>query len=166
MGVTLNEGSLQLDAKSPDPQSNKTADWPPTDRLVCIPTDEATAQLLQLETKPGSGYNRYFQPRFGSGEGIYQPPVVLIAPEPDKETDGKSSDNHPLVVITIMVPNNSGNARGLSQSFTSEGGPSNTPNGSGVHNEPRSSGVSGMAYIRKSFASQRISSEALALLLA
>ena len=49
-GVTI-KGSLRLDAKSPYLQSNTTADGPPADRLVCILTDEATTQLLQLETK-------------------------------------------------------------------------------------------------------------------
>ena len=144
------------------------ADGPPADRLVCILTDEATTKLLQLEARYESGCNRCFQPRLGSDKGIRQPPVVLDStlPEPDKETDGKSGDNHPLVGIATVVPDDSGNARGLPQNFTSERGSSDTPNGSGVHNEPRSSEVSGMAHIRKSFASRGISSEASALLLA
>ena len=106
----------------------------PADRLVCIPTDEATTKLLQLEARSGSGCNRCFQPRLDSDEGIRQPPVVLDStlPEPDKETDGKSGDNHPLVGIATMVPNDSGNARGLPQNFTNKGRSSDTPNGSGV----------------------------------
>jgi len=83
-----------------------------------------------------------------------------------KETGDKSGDNHSLVGITTMVPNNSGDARGLPSNFTSEGGSSNTPNRSGVHNVPRSSKVSGMSHIQESFASQGISSEASALLFA
>ena len=79
------------------------------------------------------------------------------------EAGGKSGDNHSLVGIAALVPRN---ARGLPKNFTKAGGSSDTPSGSGFHNEPGGSGVSGMAHIRKSFVSRRISSEASAPLLA
>jgi len=74
-------------------------------------------------------------------------------PELNKETGGKSGDNYSLVGIAALVTDNSGNARGLPKNFTNERGSSDTPSGSGFHNEPGSSGVSGMAHIQKSFAS-------------
>jgi len=64
-----------------------------------------------------------------------------------------------------MVSNTSGNERRLPQNFIRIWGSSNTPNRPGVHNESRSSRVSGMTHIREFFASRGISSEALALLL-
>ena len=51
-GITIDKGSLRLNAKTPHFQSNVTADGALADRLVCILTDKATAELLQLETGP------------------------------------------------------------------------------------------------------------------
>ena len=87
-------------------------------------------------------------------------------PESDKETNGKSGDDHSPVGIATMVSNDSWNARGLPQNSTSEGGSSHPTSRSGIHNEPRSTIVSGMAHIWESFESRGISSEASALLLA
>jgi len=41
----------------------------------------------------------------GSDEGIFQPSVVLDStlPEPGKETDGKSDDDHSFVGIVTVV---------------------------------------------------------------
>jgi len=68
--------------------------------------------------------------------------------------------------IVTMVSNNFQNARGLPQDTTSKGGSSHTPSWSGIHNESRCTGVSGMAHIQESFESRGVSSEASALLLA
>jgi len=87
-------------------------------------------------------------------------------PESDKTTKGKGGNNHPPLGITTVVPNNSGNAGGLPQDPTNEGRSGHTPNRSGIHNESRCTGVSGMAHIRESFTSRGISSDASALLLA
>ena len=87
-------------------------------------------------------------------------------PESDRETNVKSGDDHSSLGITTMVPNDSGNVGGLSQNSTCKGRSSDTPTQTGIHNEPRSTGASGMAHIWESFKSQGISSEASALLLA
>ena len=87
-------------------------------------------------------------------------------PEPDKEINGEGCDNHPSMGIATMVPNNPGNVKGLPKNLAARGGSSHTPNRSGLHNEPRSTGVSGMVRIRESFESREISLEASALLLA
>ena len=152
-GIAILKGSLRLDAIPLNLPANTTADGPPEDRPICIPTDEATTELLQ--TRSGSNCDGCLQPGLGSDEGICQPPMVLDStlPESDKETNCKSGDNHPTVGIATMVPDNSGNARGLLQDSTSEGGSSYTPSRSGIHNEPRSTSFSGMARIQESFES-------------
>ena len=86
--------------------------------------------------------------------------------ESDKTAEGQGGDNHPSVGITTMVSNNPGKARGLPQNPSRQGGSSHTPSQPGIHNEPRRTGVSGMAYTRESFESRGISLQASALLLA
>jgi len=167
-GITIDKGLLQLDAEPPGLPADTTANGSATDRSICISADEATAEFLQLETRSGSDCDGCVKPRLGSNKGSCQPPMVLDStlPESDKETNSKSGDDHSSLGITTVVPNDSGNVRGLSQNFTCEGRSSDTPARTGIHNEPRSTGVSGMAHIRESFESQGISSEASALLLA
>ena len=58
-GIAINEGSLRLDAEPPGFRADTAADGPTTDRPVCIPTDEAAVEILQLETRPRSNCDRY-----------------------------------------------------------------------------------------------------------
>ena len=93
--------------------------------------------------------------RTGLRRGDLPIPMVpdSTLPESDKETNGKSGDDHSSVGIATMVSNDSGNARGLPQNSTGEGGSSHPTSRSGIHNESRSTGVSSMAHIRKTFES-------------
>ena len=86
--------------------------------------------------------------------------------ESDKEASSKGGNSHPTLDITTMVPNDSGDVRGFPQNVTNARQSSNTPNGSGVHNESVSTSVSGIAHIQESFTSQGISSDVSDLLLA
>ena len=167
-GIAINKRSLRMDVKSPGLPEDSTADGATANRSICIPTDKATTELLQLETGPRSNCDRRIQPKLGPDERFCQSTMVPDSPlpEPDKETNGEGRDNHPSMGIATMVPNNLGNVRGLPKNLAGRGGSSHTPNRSGLHNEPRSTGVSGMARIRESFGSRGISSEASALLLA
>ena len=167
-GIAINEGSLRLDAEPLGLPANTSANGSTTNRPICIPINQATAKFLQLETRSGSNRNGCIQPGLGSDKGIRKSPMVLDStlPESDKTTKGKGGNNHPPLGITTVVPNNSGNAGGLPQDPTNEGRSGHTPNRSGIHNESRCTGVSGMAHIRESFTSRGISSDASALLLA
>ena len=100
----------------------------------------------------------------GPDDGFCQSSMVPDSSlsEPNKETKGKGRDNHPSMGIATLVPNNPGIVRGLPKNLASRGGSSHTPNQSGLHNAPRSTRVSGMARIHKSFKSRW---EALALIL-
>ena len=167
-GIASNKGSLRLDVESPSLPEDSTANGTTANRFICIPTDKATTKFLQLETRPRSNCDRCVQPELGPDKGFCQSTMVLDSPlsEPNKETNGEGHDNHPSLGIATMVPNNPGDVRGLPKDLAGKGGPSHTPNRSGLHNEPRGTGTSGMAHIRESFESRGISSEASALLLA
>ena len=166
--IAINERSLRLDVKSSGLPEDTTGDGTTTDRSICVPTDKATTEILQLETRPRSSCDGCIQSGLGPDEGLCQSTMVPDRPlsEPSKETSGEGGDNHPSMGITTMVSDNSGNARGLSQNLASGGRPSHTSSRTGIHHEPRGTGVSGMARIRESFESRGISSEASALLLA
>ena len=167
-GITPDERSLRLDAKSSSVQPNTTGNGPSTNRLVCFSPDKAATNILQLETRPGGTGNGCVQSRLVSGEGICQPPMVpdCTLSEPNKETSSKSGNDHSTVGISTLVPNHSGDAGGVSQTSPSSGRPSDTSVRTGLHNEPGCANTSGMANLRESFTSQGISPEAADLLLA
>ena len=122
-GFEIDEGSLRLDAKSPGVQSDPSPNGSLTNRLVCFLINEATTNILQLESKPRSTGDRCIQSGLVTDEGLCQPTLVLISmlPESSKGTSSQGGDNHPSMAITTMVPINPGNVGGLPQIFTSEG---------------------------------------------
>jgi len=154
-GIAINKGSLSLDVKSSGLPEDRTADGTTTDRSICVPTDKATTELLQLKTRPRSNCNRCFQSGLGPEDGFCQYTVVPDSPlsESNKETNVKGCDNYPSMGITTIVSNNFGNARVLSHNLASRGGFNHTSSWTGIHNEPRGTRVSGMACIRESFES-------------
>ena len=96
-GIAINKRSLRLDVKSPGLPEDSTADGATANRSICIPTDKATTELLQLETGPRSNCDRRIQPELGPDERFCQSTMVPDSPlpEPDKETNGEGRDNHP-----------------------------------------------------------------------
>ena len=74
--VQSNEGSVRLDARSHSIQTNSGSDGPLRGGFVCIPSDQTTALVLQLEA--GSGGRRVNQD-WSQVRGFANPPWCLIS---------------------------------------------------------------------------------------
>ena len=167
-GIASDERSLRLDAKSPSIQSDRPGNGAITDRPLCFSTNEATTNVLQLEARSRITGNGCVQSRLVPEERICQSTMVpdCSLSKPNKEASSQSGDDHPLMGISTLVPNNPRNAGGVPQTPSNSGRPGDTAIRTRLHNEPGSANTSGMANLRESFRSQRISPEATNLILA
>uniref|UniRef100_A0A1X7TZJ1 Uncharacterized protein n=1 Tax=Amphimedon queenslandica TaxID=400682 RepID=A0A1X7TZJ1_AMPQE len=77
-GLESDEGSLQLDARSGDLPPDPKVLSLPRDRFICNTTISTTTPLLQLETSAPCRSKICFHPRFGTSEGLCQPPWNVI----------------------------------------------------------------------------------------
>ena len=162
------EGPLWLDVELPHLQADTGADGAIGDRSVRISSDKTVTKILQLETGPGGRKYGCIQPGLVEGEGLCKPPMVLDSslPQPDKAAEGQISHDHTTLDHTTMVSNDPGDARKLSMPSLSNSRPGNSANRSGrLHNETWGTGTSCTAYLKESFTSQGISTEASNLLL-
>ena len=137
-------------------------------RPVCVSSDETVTTILQLEAGSGGREHGCIQPGLVQSERLHKPSMVLDSSlaQPDKATDGQSGHDHTALDHATMVSNDPGDARELSTPSPSNPRPGNSANGSGrLYNEARGTGTSCMAYLRESFTSRGISTEASNLLL-
>ena len=166
-GVQDNEGQMRLDAEPSRLRANTVSDRCMQDRPICLPPDQTAAEIFQLEARPRGGENGCIQPGLVDRQGLCQPPLVFdrSLPVSDQTTECQSHIDYPTMEHTTMVPSSAGTDRELSSLTSSEQRSGSSTVESGVLNEAGGPRSSCMAYIRQSFTSQGISSEASELLL-
>ena len=165
--VQSNEGSVRLDARSHSIQTNSGSDGPLRGGFVCIPSDQTTASVLQLEAGSGGRRGGCIQSGLVSSKGLCQSTMVpdLSMSSSGEEATSQGSVNHPSMEHSTMVPSSTGAVRGLSPPATESGESCEMSINTGLHNETRGSNSDCMAHLRESFASRGLSSEATGLLL-
>ena len=165
-GIPDGQGQMRLDDQSNSVSTNTTFTRSIRDRLICIPSNQATTPLLQLEARPGSGGSGCLLTELGTSEGFCQPSMVpnTTVSEPDKTTRSSSSvDNTPLA-LSVLVPSSPRDAAGLSSSTSISSRP-DIESIQSIHNATGNSNTGRMAYLRQSFTSRGISTQASDLLL-
>ena len=165
--VQSNEGSVRLDARSHSIQTNSGSDGPLRGGFVCIPSDQTTASVLQLEARSGGRRGGCIQSGLVSSKGFCQSTMVpdLSMSSSGEEATSQGSVNHPSMEHSTMVPSSTGAVRGSSPPATESGESCEMSINTGLHNETRGSNSDCMAHLRESFASRGLSSEATGLLL-
>lgn len=160
------QGSMRLDDQSKSVPTTATIAGPTGDRPVCITTDQTVTLILQLEARPRGGSNGCFPTELGTSKGVHQPPMVFNSTmsEPDKTTAGRSIVDNTSLALPTLVPSPPMDATGLSSSAPTSTGPDTEPLQS-VYNAAGDSNTGRMAYLRESFSSRGISTQASDLLL-
>ena len=153
--VQSNEGSVRLDARSHSIQTNSGSDGPLQGGFVCIPSDQTTVLVLQLEAGSGGRRGGCIQPGLVSSKGLCQSTMVpdLLMSSSGEEATSQGSVNHPSMEHSTIVPSSTGAVRGLSPPATESGESFEVSINTGLHNETRGSDPDCMAHLRESFAS-------------
>ena len=167
-GVTLSPRSLRLDAQSRHFSEDPGIDRATGSGFVCLPPDQTTSPILQLETRPGSHSDRCIPPGLVTTAGLCQPTLVFNSSLPLQSEKGIStgSVDHSLLEHSIVVSNSVGTAGELPSISTIPARPGSDANRPGVSNETGSAPADHLAYLRQSYTSQGFSSEASNLMLA
>ena len=166
-GIPDGQGQMRLDDQSKSVPTNTTVTGTTGDRSVCFSPNQTTAQVLQLETRPRSRGNRCFSTELGSSKRVCQPPMVpnTMVSDPDKTTAGRSFVNNTTLAFSTLVSSPSRDVAGLPLSTPISSGSDIDPIQSRTHNSAGSSNAGRMAYLRESFTSRGISTQASDLLL-
>ena len=167
-GIAGDEGQDRLDAEPRPVCQDLEEIWPTRGGHVCLTADNSTQQVLQLETRPGSGSSECFCPGLGTPQRdrLCQPTVV--ADQQSSNTGTGSENLHHTggtsMEITAVVPQAAGHADRLLPE-DSDGGRRDLSNGSQQH-ASREPTTSCLEYLRHRFKNQQISEEGTELLLA
>ena len=164
-GITLSPRSLRLDAQSRHFSEDPRIDGAPRSGFVCLPSDQTTSPILQLETRPGSHSDRCIPPGLVTTAGLCEPAVVFNPSLPLQSKKGIStgSVDHTLLEHSIMVSNSVETAGELPSNPTIPARSGSDANRPRVSNETGSTPTDCLAYLNSS---QGFSSEASSLMLA
>ena len=167
-GIAGGQGSLQLDAQPSCVSEDSGEHWSTGGGSVCLLPNKAITILLQLEGRPGSCSHRRIHAGLVSPERFHEPTLM---PDQSLSLQGESRGNtnsvsNPIVDYTTLVSRSTGTVGGLPSPAGQSTGSGSIANGSGVPDETGSSSTDCLAYLRQSYSSQGLSSEASDLMLA
>ena len=161
------EGSMRLDDQPPTVSPDSRSIGLLSGRSVCFSPDSATTQVLQLENQSGGRGSGCIQTGLVTIQGVCQSPLVSnpSLPQSSPCSEGQANTTNLPMAIPSLVPSGVGYVRGHTLTAPNSGGPHLSPSRAGVSNAPGMPQPGCMAYLRESFSSQGVSSEASALLL-
>ena len=167
-GISGGQGSLRLDAQPSCVSENSGEHGSAGGGSVCLSPDKAITTLLQLEGGPGGSSHRCIHAGLVSPERLCEPTLVPDQPlSLQGESRGSASSvSNTTVDYTTLVSHSTGTVGGLPSPAGQQTGSGSTTNGSGVSHETGSSPTDRLAYLRQSYSSQGLSSEASDLMLA
>ena len=167
-GIAASQGSLRLNAQFPCISEDSGEHGATGSRSVCLSPNKAITTLLQLEGKSRGSSHRCIHARLVSPERICKPTLV---PDQSLSLQGESggsenSDGNTIMEYTTLVSCSTETVGGLPSPADPSTRPSSIASGSGVPDETGSSSTDRLAYLRESYTSQGLSSEASNLMLA
>ena len=138
--ISVNSGSLQLDAEPEGISENERENGPLGSGPVCFSPDQATATILQLKSRSRSSSDRHLHAGLVTTLGLCQSTLV---PDPPVSLQGKntvsvSSVDNSLVENPVMVSNSAGAPGGLPCNSTNPARSSSDPSKAGVSDETES----------------------------
>ena len=167
-GIVAGQELLRLDAQSPCLSEDSGEHGTTGGRSVCLSPDKATTTLLQLEGRPRGSSHRCIHAGLVSPERIREPTLVPDQSLPLQGDSGgcTNSTSNTVVKYTTLVSCSTGTVGGLPSPAGQSTRFGSIASGSGVPNETGSSSTDRLAYLRQSYSSQGLSSEASDLMLA
>ena len=163
--VTSFSGLQRLETKSTNLSSLQQYLGPLRDTPVCQPSDQATSQICELETRSRSSEHRSIYPRLEPMEGVCFPPIFIDRTLPQASSGSTgcgTSTGRSSFAATALVPSTPGIVCRQSSSISS----GNTPPDEGPGDTPiRPSPISWVVSIRRSFEAAQISPEVRKILL-
>ena len=166
-GIQDSEGSLRLETQpshiSTDTGSNGSTGCGP----VCVSPDETASPHLQLEARSGGGSNGCLHAGLVDLSRIRQPTMVpdRSMPHQGEKANSSSGINNTTVENPTMVPYGSGAPGRLPLEDPTTAGSSVNASGGGLSDATGSTPVGRLAYLRESYASRGLSSQASDLML-
>ena len=164
-GIAGSQGSLRLDAQPSSVSEDAGEHGSAGGGSVCLSPDKAITTLLQLEGRPRGSSHQCIHAGLVSPEWLCKPTLVSDQPLSLQGESGGST-NSVSNNYTTLVSRSAGTVGGLPSPAGQSNGSGNTANGSGVPDETGSSSTDCLAYLRQSYSSQGLSSEASDLMLA
>ena len=158
------EGSMRLDDQPPTVSRSV---GPLSGRSICFSPDLAATQVLQLENRSGGRGSGCIQTGLVTLQGVCQSPLVFnpLLPQSSSCSEGQADTINPSVAIPSVVPSGVGDVGGHTSTAPKSREPRLSPPRAGVSNAPGMPQPGCMAYLRESFSSRGVSTEASALLL-
>ena len=164
-GVTCDEGQIRLDAVSRDIQQSEYQNRPTPSGPLCLPADQPTQRLRELETRSRGHGHRCLHPGLDQIQGVCQSPLEPDRKSPDicQTTESTGDTDRPCVEVPSVVPSATGNVGPGATPVTSQSKPDNFDSQS--QQTRNSTPSSRMGYLRDRFRGQNLSEEASKLLL-
>ena len=167
-GITYSPRPLRLDVEPRSVSEDPSEAGATGSGLIRISSDETTSPLLQLEGRPRGNSDRCLHAGLVADSELCQPTMVSNSPLPFQGEDAISTNSadNPLLEDPVLVPNSIGGGGGLPPTTAISTRPGYTANGPGFSDEAGGPSTDRLAYLRQSYSSQGLSSEASSLMLA